>query len=175
MTETGQDARYREAVAQFGRALERLAQGTEADRDLRRDLLQEMHLALWRSFALFDGRCSLRTWVYRVAHNAAASYVIGRQRWRLEQGVDLDTLEQAEDLPSPEESASTQQALAKLHGLIRRLKPPDAQVMLLYLEDLDAGAIAEVTGLSQGAVSVRIHRIKTILAKAFSPEGGDHA
>jgi RNA polymerase sigma-70 factor (ECF subfamily) len=39
----------------------------------RRDLLQEIHLALWRSFATFDDRCSLRTWVYRVAHNVATS------------------------------------------------------------------------------------------------------
>jgi DNA-directed RNA polymerase specialized sigma24 family protein len=34
--------------------------------------LQEIRIALWRSFANFDGRCSLRTWVYRVAHNTAA-------------------------------------------------------------------------------------------------------
>jgi N-acetylneuraminic acid mutarotase len=36
-----------------------------------RDLLQEIHFQLWRSFAHFDHRCSLRTWVYRVAHNVA--------------------------------------------------------------------------------------------------------
>ena len=34
--------------------------------------------------------------------------------------------------------------------------------MLLYLEDLDAGAIGEITGLSAGAVATRIHRIKVL-------------
>src|SRR5215831_11730601 len=71
-----QDERYAEAVRQFGPALERLACGYERDRDKRRDLLQEIHIALWRSLARFDGRCSLRTWVYRVAHNTATSKVL---------------------------------------------------------------------------------------------------
>jgi len=173
MSGIGQDARYTEAVAEYGHALERLAQGYEADRDLRRDLLQDIHLALWRSFALFDGRCSLRTWVYRVAHNAAASYVITRRRARFETLIDLETLERADPEPGPEEMANAHQVLSKLQALIRRLKPPDAQVMLLYLEDMDAPAIGEVTGLSPGAVSVRIHRIKAILANQFQ-EGGPH-
>ncbi len=49
---------------------------SRANSDKRRDLLQEIHVALWRSLARFDGRCSMRTWVYRVAHNIATSHVI---------------------------------------------------------------------------------------------------
>jgi RNA polymerase sigma-70 factor (ECF subfamily) len=62
---------YAEVAAEFGGALERLARAYEADSDRCRDLLQEIHVALWRSLARFDGRCSMRTWVYRVAHNVA--------------------------------------------------------------------------------------------------------
>ena len=71
---------YREAAEEFGPALVRLARVYEADPEKRRDLVQEIHLALWRSFSAFDRRCSLRTWVYRVAHNAAISYVIRQKR-----------------------------------------------------------------------------------------------
>jgi RNA polymerase sigma-70 factor (ECF subfamily) len=166
-----QDQRYQDAAAEFGPAIERLARGYEADPDRRRDLLQEIHFALWRSFALFHERCSLRTWVYRVAHNAAASYVLSRRRVKLEQQVDLEELDRADDAADPEERTGEQQALALLQAMIRQLKPPDAQVMLLYLEDFDAPAIAEVTGLSAGSVTTRIHRVKTILAKRFQ-EGG---
>src|SRR5688572_32831220 len=74
-----QDARYAEAAAAFGPALERLARAYERDPDKRRDLLQEIHVALWRSLSRFDGRCSLRTWVYRVAHNTATSKVLRPQ------------------------------------------------------------------------------------------------
>jgi RNA polymerase sigma-70 factor (ECF subfamily) len=75
-----QDERYLEAAAGYGAALHRLAGAYEADPDKQRDLLQIVHLALWRSLASFDCRCSLRTWVYRVAHNAAASCAIGQRR-----------------------------------------------------------------------------------------------
>ncbi len=53
-----QAALYDEAVASFGPALERLAASYEFDRTKREDLLQEIHLNVWRSFASFDGRCS---------------------------------------------------------------------------------------------------------------------
>ncbi|HEY7807708.1 MAG TPA: sigma-70 region 4 domain-containing protein, partial [Croceibacterium sp.] len=53
---------------------------------------------------------------------------------------------------------------------IHRLKPADRQVMLLYLEDLTAAEIGEVTGLSAGAVAVRIHRLKALLADAHGSE-----
>jgi RNA polymerase sigma-70 factor (ECF subfamily) len=167
-----QDERYTSAAAEFGPALERLARATEADPDHRRDLLQEIHLALWRSLALFDGRCSLRTWVYRVAHNAAASHVLLRRRARAGAMVALEDFELSDDEANPEQAAGEQQALARLMAMIRALKPPDAQVMLLYLEDMDAAAIGEITGMSVGAVATKIHRIKTLLAKRFHDQGG---
>jgi RNA polymerase sigma-70 factor (ECF subfamily) len=160
-----QDERYRGAVAEYGPALERLARAAEADPAERRDLLQEIHFALWRSMSGFDGRCSMRTWIYRVAHNAAASHVIrGR---RAPKGISIEELALVDDGANPEEIASENQALERLMAMIRALAAPDAQVMLLYLEDLDAAAIGEITGISSGAVATKIHRIKALFAKRF--------
>jgi RNA polymerase sigma-70 factor (ECF subfamily) len=58
--------------------------------------------------------------------------------------------------------------VVRLYALIRQLESPDDQVMLLYLEDMDAAAIGEVTGLSANAVAIRIHRIKLLLARKFA-------
>lgn len=164
--DTGQDAQYRQAAEAFGPALERLARGYERDPHQRRDLVQDIHVALWRSFAAFDGRCSVRTWVYRVAHNTATSHVLRRKR----DAAGLVGLDEIPDPPAaddPEAAAGARQALDRLLALIHGLKPADRQVALLYLEDLDAAAIGEVTGLSAGAVAVRIHRLKAILAARF--------
>ena len=90
------DRRYAEAATAFGAALERLARAYESDADRRLDLLQEIHVALWRSFAAFDGRCSVRTWVYRVAHNVATSQVVRRRR-RAQTFVALDELDSMAD------------------------------------------------------------------------------
>ncbi len=63
--------------------------------------------------------------------------------------------------------------LDRLNALIQALGPPDRQVMLLYLEDLAAAEIAEVTGLSAGAVAVKIHRLKALLARRFHQGGSE--
>src|SRR2546423_147487 len=145
-----QDELYLRAVAEFGPALARLARGYEGDPDQRRDLLQDMHFALWRSFAGFAGQCSLRTWIYRVSHNTAISARLRRRKTRL---VSLEELAEAPAPENPEHAVGNARALARLEILIRRLTPPDDQVMLLYLEDLDAASIAEITGLSARAVA----------------------
>lgn len=166
-----QDDLYRQATETYGSALDRLVQAYEFDADKRRDLLQEVHLSLWRSFEQFAGRCSLRTWVYRVAHNTAASYVIRQRRMN----VKLLSLEDMDAMPDPgnrEHDAGDRLALERLLELVHQLKPPDRELMLLYLEDLDAPSIGEIMGISAGNVRVQIHRIKAILARRFHAGGG---
>jgi RNA polymerase sigma-70 factor (ECF subfamily) len=170
--EASQDDRYREAAAAYGAALERLARAYEADPDHRRDLLQEIHLALWRSFAGWDARCSLRTWVYRVSHNAATSHAMRQRRVNAHVLVSLEELDHLPGPPAPD--AGHQQSLSRLLALVQQLKPLDRQVILSYLEGMDAAAIGEITGLAPGNVATKIHRIKNILTRAFN-QGGRHA
>lgn len=161
-----QDQLYSEAAATHGAALQRLASAVEANAERRRDLLQDMHVALWRSMASFDGRCSMRTWIYRVAHNVAATHV-DREKRTHRGATTLDEIEHfaaAHDLSAEHEAS---EALALLQTLIRQLKHPDRQIVTLYLEGLDAAAIADVTGLSAGAIATRISRLKTHLARVF--------
>ena len=168
-----QEQRYAEAAATFGPALERLARGYERDPDRCRDLLQEIHVALWRSLARFDGRCSLRTWVYRVAHNTATSKVL-RPQTNAPTIVALDdSLESIAVGGGEDQLLDRQRALVRLHDLIRQLRPLDRQVMLLYLEQLDAATIAVISGLSAANVATRVRRIKQILVQRFH-EGARH-
>ena len=157
---------YGQVAAEFGAALERLARGYERDPDKRRDLLQEIHIALWRSLAHFDERCSLRTWVYRVAHNIATSHVV-RPKMHAAMLVSSDDLESIPDAGDGEAQLDRQRTLERLYVLIRQLRPIDRQVMLLYLEELDAATIADVTGLTAVNVATKIHRIKQLLTRRF--------
>ena len=168
------DELYQEAANIYGAALERLSRAYEADAELRRDLLQEIHVALWRSFAGFDGRCSLRTWIYRVAHNVGASHVLRHRRARVWELVGLEELEDMPDENSGEQAADRSHALDRLLSLIQQLKPLDRHVILSYLEGLDAAAIGEITGLSAGNVATKTHRIKKMLARQFRQGGPDH-
>ena len=168
---TTQEGRYVAAAAEYGAALERLARAYEADPDQRGDLVQEIHLALWRSFERFDERCSVRTWIYRVAHNVATSHALKRRRLRLDRLATLEEVAEAVDGYDAEAAVGERQVMARLMALIEALKPGDRQVMLLYLEGLDAQAIGEVTGLSPGVVAVKVHRLKSILASRFQDGG----
>jgi RNA polymerase sigma-70 factor, ECF subfamily len=167
-TGSRQDGLYAEAAAMFGPALQRLARAYEPDADRRLDLLQEIHVALWRSFASFNGSCSLRTWVYRVAHNVAISQVI-RQRSKAPTLVGLDELE-LEPMPvavDHEQVLDDRRALDRMMALIHQLDPLDRQVILLYLEGLDAASIGDITGISAGNVATKVHRVKKVLAQRF--------
>ena len=161
------DELYAELAGQYAAALGRLARSYELDPDKQRDLLQEIHLALWRSLKGFQGTCSLRTWVYRVAHNVAASHVIRQRRHRAQPLVGLDEVEATLVDAKAEAMVSREEALGRLYALIHRLKPPDRQIILLYLEGSDAASIADITGLLSGNVATRIHRIKHILAVQY--------
>ncbi len=161
---TEQDARFEEATV-FAPAISRLARGYEANPDRQRDLVQDIHLALWRSFAQFDGRCSLRTWVYRVAHNIGASHILKERRAGTARWIGLD---HAEDLPGGadiEAGLQYKQMQARLLALIQRLEPPDRQIILLYLDGLDAAAIGEISGVTPAHVAIRIQRLKALLGR----------
>ena len=173
-TESRQDELYQEAAMTYGAALERLAHAYEANPEACRDLVQEIHIALWRSCEGFDHRCSLRTWVYRVAHNVAASHVIRQRRHKSQLLVGLEELENRPDKNSVERVMDRSHALARLLALIQSLKPLDRQVILCYLEGLDAASIGEITGLSAANVATKIHRVKNILVRRFHA-GGQNA
>jgi RNA polymerase sigma-70 factor (ECF subfamily) len=162
-----QDELYEEAVAGYGAALERLARAYEANPESCRDLVQEIHIALWRSLAKFDGRCSLRTWVYRVAHNIGVSHVVQDRRAKSRNLVSLEEIDAIADQNNAESTIDRHKVLNRLFALIQLLRPLDRQIILLYLEDLDAGSIGEITGISARNVATKIHRIKNLLVRQF--------
>jgi RNA polymerase sigma-70 factor (ECF subfamily) len=168
-----QDTLFEEAVAEFGPALDRLATAYEFDSEKRRDLLQEIYFALWRSFAIYDSRCSRRTWIYRVAHNIATTQAI-RQRRVYSSLVSLEELDQFAATEPSDSSLDQRQASVRLALLIQKLKPLDRQIIVSYLEGHDAVATGEITGLSPANVAMKIHRIKNLLARQFLG-GGCHA
>ena len=162
-----QNERYPEVIAAYGGALGRLARAYETNADARADLLQEIHIAIWKSLQIFDGRCSLRTWLYRVAHNVALRHLIRQRRNLHTNFLSLDQVGELSDSREQEAGAERRVALERIFSLIQQLRPLDRQVMLLYLEGLDANSIGEISGISPGSVATRVHRIKAILTQRF--------
>ena len=89
--------------------------------------------------------------------------------------MSIETIEAMPGSTEQAEFAATQaEALARLSMLIQRLKPLDRQIIVSYLEGMDASSIGELTGLSPANIAMKVHRIKNILRRWFV-EGGLHA
>ncbi len=169
MTEGGAKTEelYRRAAGEFGAGLARLAGVYESNPERQRDLLQEVHLALWRSLDRFKGECSLRTWVYRIAHNVAASHVLRERRAQIGNWVELEEAALMPDGQDVETQVGEDRIRQRLLEMIQQLRLPDRQIMHLYLEGCDAATIAEITQFSPANVATKIHRLKARLARAF--------
>ena len=158
----GQGTLFEKAAAEFAAPLARLARAHEADAHLQQDLLQEIHIALWRSLAAFGGRCSLRTWVYRVAHNVAATHVLRNRRRQTHRLTTLDEIDLAGDTSDVEAELDAGRALQKINALIQALKPLDRQVIILHLEGLPAD---EIAGISSANTHTKLTRIRQLLTQ----------
>ncbi len=103
--------------------------------------------------------------MYRVAHNIGVSH-IQRSIKRVDRNcIDLDDAELVADPKASIENTERRIDMDRLLALIHRLAPFDREVMLLYLEDLDAASIGEIIGISAGNVATKVHRLKALLAK----------
>ena len=162
---------YEAAAAQYGAALDRLARAYEADPDRRRDLSQEIHLELWRSFARFDGRCSIRTWVYRVALNTALTHA-RRRPVHVETPLDEDHVEAADlvSLDAADDTPDLGEQSERLYAAIDRLGDVDRMLVTMYLDERSYREMAEVIGISESHVGVKLHRIKKALARSLAEE-----
>ena len=81
--------------------------------------------------------------------------------------VSLESIEAVPDSKQGELAATEGEAGEKISKLIQRLKPLDRQIIVSYLEGLDANSISEITGLSPANVAMKVHRIKNILKHWF--------
>ena len=161
---SSQTARYEEAVRAHGPDIARFVAGYERDSAKRQELLQDVHLALWQSLVGYRMQCSLRTWIYRVAHNVCVTHIQRARGAASQPYVELESAITTSDEKAEISLIDRELDLGTVLCIVHSLKPLDRQVMLLYLEDLDANAIGEITGLSARHVATKVHRLKALLA-----------
>jgi RNA polymerase sigma factor (sigma-70 family) len=143
----------------YGPSLARLAYSYEPNAHAREDLLQDIRLAIWLALPRFRGESSLRTFLFRIAHNRALAHV-----WRRKTRRPSEELEEPVDTrPGPECAAIEANNSFRLAEAIRQLPLPFRQVITLSLEDLSYAEIASVLGISENNVAVRINRARKLL------------
>ena len=150
---------YESIWSDFGASLGRLASSYESNAQGREDLLQEIRLAIWVALPRFRNESSMRTFVFRIAHNRALTHV-----WRRKKAGTAEESEEIADLRNdPETSAIENASRSHLAEAIRRLPIPFRQVLTMALEDMPQAEIAVVLGISENNVAVRMNRARKLL------------
>lgn len=161
------EARFDRILREHGPALSRLAFGYEKLAAPREELTQEIALAIWQALPRFRGECSERTFVFRIAHNRGLTHAVRRRP----SADPLDTLPEASEpvdpSPLPDERAAQRKRRDWLRAAIQTLAPPHREVIILTLEELSIAEIAEVIGISENNVAVRLSRARKALKQAL--------
>lgn len=150
-------------LEEFDLPLRRLAASYERDPSRQQDLVQDIWLAVWRALPRFRGDSSERTFVFRIAHNRAVSHIDYSQRRRAEP-LDQDASIAAPE-PDPERALSTAQRQDRLRRAVQELPVGLRQVVILALEGLQHGEIADIVGISENNVAVRLTRARAALSR----------
>ena len=122
----------------------------------RRDLFQEILAQLWRSFPTFRSEAKFSTWMYRVALNTAITSFKKNKRQPDQSGLEIDKFQLAVE----EYDHETEEQIKLLHIGIAKLSGIEKSIVLLYLENKKYEEIAEITGITQNYVRVKMNRIK---------------
>ena len=132
-----------------------------ADTEERKDYYQEILLQAWKSWPAFRKESKFSTWLYRICLNTI--FTQQRKKHPVEYKESLETV--APPVPSriiqKEESLRLQQA-------IKTLPETDRAIISLNLDGYENGEIAEILGISNNHVAVKLHRIKIQLANLLT-------
>lgn len=124
------------------------------------DLAQEILLQAWRSLPNYEGRASLATWFYRVALHTAMNWHRKDKPRRLSQKPLLEVQTLKTEETDIAEQMQQRETVNQLYQAIAQLPKTDAALVLLYLDELSYQEMAEVLGISENHVGVKLHRAK---------------
>jgi len=122
----------------------------------RRDLFQEIIVQLWKSYPSFRSESKFSTWMYRVALNTAITSFKKDKRQPDKSGISYENIQLAEEIYD----TGAEEQIKMLNNAVIQLTGIEKSIILLYLEDKKYEEIAEITGITQNYVRVKMNRIK---------------
>jgi RNA polymerase sigma-70 factor (ECF subfamily) len=126
----------------------------------RKDLFQEILAQLWKSYPGFRHESKFSTWMYRIALNTA---ITSFKKWRRQPVSGASLSLASHQIADDSGSAETDENIALLKRAINRLTGIEKSIILLFLENKSYEEIADITGITQNYVRVKMNRIKTKL------------
>ncbi len=153
---------FEEIYRSFSPKIFRLCMGYVNDKDWAKDLTQETFIQVWQKLDTFRNEAAIGTWIFRIASNICLR--------QIERSSKMTKVEVPFQIEDKKEEHLTEQ-IELLYKCIATLEENERLIISLVLEDLPQKEIAVITGISEGNLRVKIHRIKQTLTERFN----DHA
>ncbi len=134
------------------------------DPDDAGDLFQEIVLQLWKGYPRYNGEAKATTWMYKVALHTAITHF--RRRRGMVRYLPFSY--RRHDRPDDAPDAAAEQH-ESLRVAMSHLDKFDKAVLILYLDDKPYREIAEIMGISETYVGVKLNRIKKKLKELIKP------
>lgn len=157
-------------LSEHGASVMKVARAYTLTSDECEDLAQEILLQEWRSVPNFAGQSNPATWFYRVALHTAMNWHRKDKPRRVRQVRLLDVQVLASDGASSVELTEQRETVERLYQAIQQLPKADAALVLLYLDQLSYREMADVLGISESHVGVKLNRVKKALSALMNGE-----
>ncbi|NOU59641.1 RNA polymerase sigma factor [Marinifilum sp. JC070] len=141
----------------------RLCMGYLNDTDAAKDLAQETFIKVWTQLPNFRNEASIGTWIFRIASNTCLRQIQKENK--------ISKSELPLDIKDEIQETDIEKDIKFLYQYISELQEVERIIISLELEDINQKEIAEIVGLSEGNVRVKIHRIKEKLIQKFKKNG----
>ena len=159
---TEKEAAFKKIFEVNSKKIFHLCYGYTGDDDAANDLLQETFLKVWQNLDKFRNQAMISTWIYRIAVNTCLTYLRSEKR----QAKDELTPELAET--RREEFSEKNEQVALLYKCISKLEESERIIITMVLDEMPYPEIAEISGISEGNLRFKIHRIKQRLTELYN-------
>jgi RNA polymerase sigma-70 factor (ECF subfamily) len=152
-------------LGEHGSSVMKVARAYTLTSDECQDLAQEILLQAWQSLPKFEGKANAATWFYRVALHTAMNWHRKDKPRRSRQQPFMEVQAVACDGADCAEQVQQRETVEQLYNAIHQLPKTDAALVLLYLDELSYREMAEVLGISESNVGVKLNRAKKALGE----------
>ena len=177
----GDPRAFARLVALHERMVFNLATRLLGDAEEAKDLSQEVFLQVYRTIQRFEGRSSLKTWIYRIVVNQCHN----RQRWwrrrRKDQSRPLEDLTAREEVslsakegaPGPFEDLARREQARRVQAALGAISFDQRAILVLReVEGMSCEEIGKALGLPIGTVKSRLARGREALRQQLLKEKG---
>lgn len=156
------DALFQEIFRNNSKKIYHLCYGYTGDEDSANDLMQETFMKVWQNLEKFRNQAMISTWIYRIAVNTCLSWL------RVEKRQAKDPLTEKIIENQKEEVSEKKEQIALLYKCISQLEENERFIITMVLDEVPYPEIATVSGISEGNLRVKIHRIKHKLTEIYN-------